>query len=150
MTFQIPRIGVRVTSCQTPDLSVQLGSHKASAFSGRGSTTPAVNFNVAIKNCPAGMSQVKYEISAPDGIVDASNGVMALAASSTAKGVGIRLTDSNDRALKFNSQYTLSSYKAATGGTYSVPLRASYYQTGSGAVTSGTANGSLVFILSYL
>ena len=50
--------------------------------------------------------------------------------------------------LKYDTQYTLGSYVTSTGGSYTIPLTAAYYQTGT-AVTAGTANGVLTFTMTY-
>ena len=84
---------------------------------------------------------------ASDG-TDATNGVIALASGSTATGIGLKLTDSSSAALKFNSLYQVSGYNAATGGSYTVPLTAAYYQTAT-SVTPGTANAVVTFTMTY-
>jgi len=52
-------------------------------------------------------------------------------------------------ALTFGSPGTLTAYSKATGGSYSIPLKAAYYQTQSGAVTPGKANAALIVTMTY-
>jgi major type 1 subunit fimbrin (pilin) len=126
-----------------------MGSHNVAELSGKGSVTKAVSFNIAINNCPAGMTNIQYQFSAPGGVTDATNGVIALTSSaSTAVGVGLKLMDSTSAALKFATQYQVAGYNAATGGSYTIALQAAYYQTGT-TVTPGTANAAVTFTMTY-
>jgi major type 1 subunit fimbrin (pilin) len=148
-SFSLTQTAVTVLSCSTPDVTVSMGSYQAATFTGKGSVTKTVGFNVAINNCPAGMTKIQYQFSAPGGVTDATNGVIALASSaSTATGVGLKLMDSTSTALKFDTQYQLTGYNTATGGSYTIPLLAAYYQTGA-SVTPGTANAVLTFTMTY-
>ena len=52
-------------------------------------------------------------------------------------------------ALTFGSPGTLTAYSKAIGGSYSIPLKAAYYQTQSGAVTPGKANAALIVTMTY-
>lgn len=147
-TFTMNSIAVNVAACSTANVTVDLGSHKQSRFTGVGSTTPAVAFNVGLSSCPAGLNAIQYQFIPLTAALDNSNGVLALSADSTATGIGVQVKDRNGNPLKFNTQYTLASYNKATGGTYSIPLTASYYQTSS-PVKPGTANSLLTFTMSY-
>jgi major type 1 subunit fimbrin (pilin) len=148
-SFSLTQTAVTTLSCSTPDVTVTMGSHNPAEFSGKGSATKAVGFNVAINNCPAGMAKIQYQFSAPGGVTDATNGVIALASSpSTATGAGLKLMDSTSAALKFGTQYQVTGYNTVTGGSYTVPLLAAYYQTGT-TVTPGTANAVMTFTMTY-
>lgn len=135
-------------ACSTPDVTVSMGSYKSAAFTGKGSSTRPVRFNVAVNSCPAGMTKILYEFDAPGGVIDTANGIIALTAPSTATGIGLKLMDRSNAALKFDTQYQLSGYNAATGGSYKIPLKAAYYQTAA-AVTAGTANAIMTFTMTY-
>jgi major type 1 subunit fimbrin (pilin) len=75
--------------------------------------------------------------------------VLALTPTSTATGIGLQLKDGNGNPLQYNTtQYTLSAYNTATGGSYTIPLTAAYYQTAA-TVTPGSANATLTFTLIY-
>jgi major type 1 subunit fimbrin (pilin) len=135
-------------ACSTPDVTVSMGLYKISAFTGKGSSTRPVRFNVAVNSCPPGMTKIQYQFDAPGGVTDTTNGVIALTAASTATGIGLKLMDRSSVALKFDTQYQLSGYNAATGGSYTIPLQAAYYQTAA-AITGGTANAIMTFTMTY-
>jgi major type 1 subunit fimbrin (pilin) len=146
--FSLTGTDIRVPSCQTPDVTVPMGTYAVSAFTGAGSSPPPVNFNLAINNCPAGMTQIQYLFEAPLGATGGVDGVTVLTGDSTAKGIGLRLRDGANAALKFDTAYRLNGYNATTGGSYTVPLKAAYYQTGT-SVTPGTANAVITFTMTY-
>lgn len=149
MSFALTSTAVTVMSCITPNVTVPMGSNPAASFKGAGSTTSPVGFNVALNSCPAGMNSIQYSFDAPGGVVNAANGVIALSSDSTATGVGLQLQDSTGKALQFGTQYTLSGYSRATGGAYTIPLKAAYSQLTGKAVTAGTANGLITFTMTY-
>ncbi|MGH8779749.1 fimbrial protein [Paraburkholderia sp.] len=146
-SFRVSPTIVTVLACSTPNVTVSMGSYKASAFTGKGSSTNPVSFDVALDRCPAGMTKIQYGFDAPGGVTDTVNGVIALTGS-TAAGIGLKLMDSSNAALKFDVQYQMSGYNAATGGSYTIPLKAAYYQTAA-SVTPGTANTVMTFTMTY-
>jgi major type 1 subunit fimbrin (pilin) len=140
---------ISVAACTTPDVTVNMGSYQQSVFKGVGSaTTPAVSFNIAVNACPTGLTKIQYQFIPLNAVLDATNGVLALSSSSTATGIGVQLKDGSGNALKYNTQYTLSGYNTSTGGSYTIPLTAAYYQTAP-AVTPGSANAVLTFTMTY-
>jgi major type 1 subunit fimbrin (pilin) len=146
--FSITKTAVTVLACTTPNVTVTMGSHKQSEFRGVGSaTTPAVSFNIAVNSCPTGLSNVQYQFIPVNAVLDTTNGVLALSASSTATGIGVQLKDNSGKALQYNTQYTLPGYNTS-GGSYTIPLTAAYYQTAP-TVTPGSANALLTFTMSY-
>ncbi|WP_244123038.1 fimbrial protein [Burkholderia gladioli] len=147
-SFSLTQTIINVAACTTPNVTVDMGSYKQSAFTGVGSTTPAVAFKVGVNACPAGLNSIQYQFIPVNAVLDSTNGVLALSSDSTASGIGLQLKDSSGKALKYNSQYTLTSYSSATGGTYTIPLTANYYQT-SASVTPGSANAVLTFTMTY-
>lgn len=149
VSFSLTPTTVVALSCSTPDLTVTMGTYLASSFTGPGSSSKPVSFNVAVNNCPAGMTSIQYQFASASGVVDASQGVIALASGSTAAGIGVQLkTGSSNTALAYNQQYTLSSYNTNTGGSYTIPLKAAYYQTGT-TVTPGRAKAIVTFSMTY-
>jgi major type 1 subunit fimbrin (pilin) len=140
---------VSVAACTTPDVTVNMGSHQQWEFNGVGSaTTPAVSFDIAVNACPSGLAKIQYQFIPVNAVLDATNGVLALSDSSTATGIGVQLKDDGGNALNYKTQYTLSGYNTATGGSYNIPLTAAYYQTAS-TVTPGSANAVLTFTMTY-
>lgn len=152
-----PRLPVTVTgnpvftvvACTTPNITVNLGTHRTSEFSGPNSATSSVNFDLALNNCPAGMSAIRYQVDAVTPIVNAQNSVVALDSSSTASGVGLQLLNGSGTPFPLGSAQSFNGYSSATGGSYTIPLRARYYQTGT-AVGPGSANSVMTFTMTYL
>jgi major type 1 subunit fimbrin (pilin) len=126
-----------------------MGSHPQSEFTGIGSATKSpVGFNIAVNACPSGLAKIQYQFIPLNAVLDATNGVLALSGSSTATGIGVQLKDGSGNALKYNTQYTLSGYNTSTGGSYTIPLTAAYYQTAP-TVTPGSADAVLTFTMTY-
>ncbi|RQS13936.1 pilus assembly protein [Burkholderia sp. Bp9002] len=149
-SFSLTPTIVKVSACTTPDVTVNMGSVMQSAFKGIGSTggmTP-IPVNVAVNACPPGLTSIQYQFIPVNAVLDSTNGVLALSSDSTATGIGLQLKDSSGNALKYNTQYTLTSYNASTGGSYTIPLKAAYYQT-SATVKPGSANAVLTFTMTY-
>ncbi len=149
-SFRVNAVAVYVKSCTTSNVTVPLGQSTTKSFKGVGSETPRVKFSVPINNCPAGLQRIGLQFSAPSGVVDANNGVIALSAESTAQGLGLKLVSvSNGKPMAFGAPgYEVAQYAPATGGSYSADFYASYVQTGA-AIKPGTANGTLIFTLLY-
>lgn len=149
--FTMPPVNIALGACTTPDVIVPLGVHAASEMAAVGATTTAVSFNIALNNCPAGMNSIQYGVAANTTVIDASRSVVALNSSSSAAGVGVQLLDTNGNALPLAAQgatnQTFSGYNASTGGSYTIPMKARYYRTGT--ITEGSANSSMTFTMSY-
>jgi major type 1 subunit fimbrin (pilin) len=149
VSYSLTQTAVTVAACTTPNVTVTMGSYMQSAFKGIGSTsTPAKAFNVAVNACPTGLNSIQYQFIPVNAVLDATNGVLALSSGSTATGIGLQLKDGSGNPLKYNTQYTLTSYSKTTGGSYTIPLTAAYYQTAA-SVTAGSANAVLTFTMTY-
>ncbi|UOB59418.1 type 1 fimbrial protein [Burkholderia pyrrocinia] len=133
-------------SCKTPDVTVDMGTVRAADMKSVGATSNPVSFKVAANNCPAGISKITYQFKAPNGVLDAAAGVVALSDDSTARGFALKLMDENGAALRFDSPYPIN--VAPTGGSYALPMKAAYYRT-SQTISSGSANAILTFTMSY-
>ncbi|WP_313701264.1 fimbrial protein [Achromobacter sp.] len=136
-------------ACTTPDVSVSLGSPKASVFTGKGSSSQLVPFDISLNGCPAGMSAIHYQIDAVTPIVDAANAVVGLDANSTATGVGVQLLDANGNPAVLGTMLPFAGYNGASGGSFKIPFRARYRQVGD-KVTPGSANAAVTFTMNYL
>ncbi|HEY1140107.1 MAG TPA: fimbrial protein [Lysobacter sp.] len=138
-------------SCITPDVEVDLGRHHMSEFTGSGYTTTAVDFDIKLNSCPAGMNSITYRIDPATTVQIAAQSVVALDATSTATGVGIQLLDGAGAAhpLGAGTDRIFSGYNATTGGSFTIPLKARYYQTGP-SVAPGKANTTMMFTMTYL
>lgn len=137
-----------VLACTTPNVNVSLGTHRSSEFGGPNTFTAAVNFNVALNYCPAGLNSIKYQIDAATPVVNAANSVVALDGTSTATGVGVQLLDGSGNVFPLGSAKSFGGYNSTTGGSYTIPFQARYYQTGT-AVGPGTANSAMTFTMTY-
>ncbi|WGS47927.1 pilus assembly protein (plasmid) [Burkholderia sp. JSH-S8] len=149
VSYSLTSTIINVAACTTPNVTVNMGSTMQSAFKGIGSsTTPPVAVNVAVNACPSGLTSIQYQFNPVNAVLDSTNGVLALSSDSTASGIGLQLKDNSGNALKYNTQYTLTSYNTSTGGSYTIPLKAAYYQT-SATVKPGSANAVLTFTMTY-
>lgn len=171
-------INIVSRTCETPDVSVAMGTHKISEFSGKDSFTEWKNFSIALNNCPAFNGY--YQSTGPNwssngsvGNLDSrknnvlqvrldptraavlpDQGIMSLnpsAAGDTpaATGIGLQVADSSGTPL---SLATLSASgitpQAVEGASYSIPFKARYIQTGD-SVTAGPANATATFTINY-
>ncbi|MBP0591325.1 type 1 fimbrial protein [Paraburkholderia sp. LEh10] len=134
-------------TCTTPDIPVQLGTHYPSELPSVGSTTTAVPFNIGLNDCPAGMNGILYEIDPVTSVVDSAQSVVALDSSSTATGVGVQLLDGTGTVFPLGTAKPFSAYNPGTGGSYTIPLQARYYRTGT--LTPGPANSSMTVTMTY-
>ncbi|TKU37308.1 type 1 fimbrial protein [Citrobacter sp. wls716] len=130
-------------SVTTPSVDVPMRDHDKSEFSGAGSTTDWVSFDIGL-NCDVG-ARINVRIDAPADASAGSQGVMQLD-SGGASGVGIQLHYRPDDAVV---QYGLERfYWQSVYGDEIVQLKARYYQT-AGTITPGAANGTATFTLTY-
>ena len=145
-------IQVSVLSCSTPNVTVPMGDYPKSAFKGVGSTTNPVRFKVAVNGCPAAMKSVSIAFAEPNKrYINVAQGVVQLSSDSTAKGIGLKLTQASDGTpmLLDTSGYLLRGYDPVKGGSMEIVFDAAYYQAES-KVTPGTANAVVEFTMSYL
>ncbi|WP_058913363.1 fimbrial protein [Entomohabitans teleogrylli] len=135
-------------TCTTPDVTVTLKDVSVNQFTGIGSSAAKTHFDLRFNSCPPNMNSIDYSFAATTPILDASNGVVALNAASTADGVGIQLLREDSTPVTFNSLYRLDSYSPTYGGNYTVPLIAGIYQTDN-AVSAGSVHSAVTFTLNY-
>lgn len=137
-------------ACVTPDVQVPLDAASVKAFTGVGSTTGAKSFNIAVNSCPPGLNSVSYQLDAASGItvVNASQGVIGLGSSATAKGIGLQIKDNSNNPVSFGSMHATTGYNRASGGSFTIPLKALYYQTAS-TLSAGSVVSQAVFTMSY-
>lgn len=138
-----------VVACQTPDVQVPLGKWPQTTFTGIGSTSGTKPVNLNLNSCPPGLNSITYRIDPVTAVVNAAKSVVALDASSSATGVGVQLLDgTGTQPFPLQTWTTFTGYDAATGGDYTIPLNARYYQTAA-TVTTGMANSSMTFTMQY-
>ncbi|HCB1501503.1 TPA: fimbrial protein [Klebsiella michiganensis] len=127
----------------TPSVDVPMGDHDKSEFSGAGSTTDWVSFDIGL-TCDIG-ARINVRIDATADASAGSQGVMQ-PDSGGATGVGIQLHyRPDDAAVQYGQERF---YWQSVYGDDIVQLKARYYQT-AGTVTPGTANGTATFTLTY-
>lgn len=170
-------LNVTLPTCTTPDFSVALGKWSTERFAGKGSTTPWVAANITLTNCGlfsgSNVSSANYwsdnsdssstkmqwntwslSLSPVTSVLNSANGIMALDNSngSAATGIGIQIS-AGDAAT---ADAGIIDFSSPVSGTFSsdgavnvtLPLSARYIQT-EDSVTSGTANGKLIYTVSY-
>ena len=138
---------VGLTACTTPNVSVDMGNHKTSEFLGVGSFASPTAFKIALNNCPAGINTVKYQLDPVTATANPNTSILALNASSTAKGIAVQILDDSGKPFQLSKPMTFTGYNTS-GGSVSIPLSARYYQTSS-PITPGSANASLTFTMTY-
>jgi len=148
VSYVLTSTAVTVLACTTPDVSVPLGTHWTNELKGVGTTTSAVSFNISVNNCPAGMSSVQYRIDPTTSVLNKASSVVALDSDSTATGMGVQLLNSSGTVFPLSTNTKFSGYVGGTGGSYTIPMQARYYQTGA-AVGAGTANTSMTLTMTY-
>ncbi|KML59303.1 hypothetical protein VL15_11540 [Burkholderia cepacia] len=135
-------------TCSAPNQTVTLPSARPSQFSGIGSTAGAKRFQLQVDNCPRGYNRIGYLLNPVGGAIAGSPGVLPLGAGSSAKGVRIRVADDKGVAATFDTSIRVDAYDKATGGSYAIPMQASYIQTAA-AITPGTVSGAMTVLLDY-
>ncbi|WP_202300857.1 fimbrial protein [Dryocola clanedunensis] len=132
-------------SIAQPSISIPLKDHKDDEFVRVGYTTEYADFNIAL-TCNAG---TKYSAKITGTAVAGTTGVIALdspTASTTAKGIGVWITDQNNASWNIGTQYALGT--STNGGAVNIPMRARYYQYQE-KVTPGNASATATMTLTY-
>jgi major type 1 subunit fimbrin (pilin) len=139
-----------VGACITPDVQVLLDTVPVTAFAGVGSTAGAKPFNIAVNSCPPGLNTVRYQLDAASGIavVDASRGVLGLDGAASASGVGVQVRDASNNPVPLGSMRATSGYNSSAGGSFTIPLKAMYYQVAS-SIRGGSVASQAVLTMSY-
>ncbi len=148
VTFRISATAVQPSTCRTPDVVVDLGTHMTHRFTGPGSTTPPRLFQFALNDCPAGLNGITYRIDARSAIVAADKAVVALNAASGATGVGVQLLDAAGDPMRLGTPIDVPGYDTRRDADYAIPLGARLYQTGS-VVTAGAVRAEVTVTLDY-
>ncbi|CAJ0709662.1 fimbrial protein [Ralstonia thomasii] len=134
-------------TCSVPSQTVDLPPTIVRKLTGVGSVAGVSDFQIKINSCPKGYNRVGYTLEPMGGVAD-SPGVLPLSADSTVKGVKIRLADRNGVAAQFGTSIKVDDYNTTTGGSYAIPMQASYLQT-EAAVTPGSVKGAVSLRLDY-
>jgi len=132
-------------SCQTPSVNAPMGKHRSSEFEAIGSVVGQTAFNIQLTGCSSGIGSISYQLDPVNTTWNAAQGIFNVNAGG-ATGVGIQITDGNNSPISLRTvkQFLVS----PSPGSYSIPLRAAYYQTAN-TVTAGAANAALQFTIIY-
>ena len=142
--------GFQVTpsTCATSaQKSVPMPKVAPSTLPAMGATSGTTPFSIQLSNCPASIQQIAYQLDAPDGVVNAINGVFLANANSTSKGMGIAIKDTSNQPVSLSARHPIVDFRPGAGAAYTIMLNAQYYRTG--AITAGTVNGELIYSVFY-
>ncbi|MGH8038987.1 MAG: fimbrial protein [Stenotrophomonas sp.] len=138
-----------VPSCSTPNVTVNLGSHKDSDFpsigSQRGASGTYSDFSIDLTRCYTEWTSLSYSLHPLNGAVAGMPGLMNLTPASSARGVGIRLMDRSNRYIALD---TATQINLASGSRY-ILLRAAIERTALGTFAGGSVQGQVEFSISY-
>ncbi|XVO79124.1 fimbrial protein [Pseudomonas chlororaphis] len=159
-TLELPETGIYATiqlsgtvtpitgTCSVPSQTVILPKGLLNKLGNVGSTIGMKNFQVKINNCPKGYNRIGYLLEPVGGVIENAPGVLPLTGGSTASGVNIQITDDKGNPATLGTSLTVDAYNKATGGSYAIPMQASYIRTDVTAAP-GTVNGALNVFLDY-
>lgn len=141
--------------------TVQMGQVRTSTFTDKGVKSPAVGFNIVLTGCKTGaepeldadnkpISPNDKTVAVGFSAVQAGSGnkdVLSLTrGTGSARGIGLQLNDRAGEVVPLDGTPTASI--ALNDDRVEVPFTAAYISTDKN-VTSGTANASVVFTLTY-
>ncbi|WP_240922270.1 fimbrial protein [Burkholderia cepacia] len=135
-------------TCSVPNQKVTLPSVSPRKFGDVGSVAGTYSFQVRVENCPKGYNRVGYSLNPVGGVIANAPGVLPVGADTTAKGVQIRIANNAGTPVTFDQSIKLDAYNKATGGSFAIPMQASYIKTGP-TVDTGTVSGSMVVLMDY-
>lgn len=141
---------LNASSCETPDVSVQMGDdYYLHEFTNAGSTPRTVKFNIGLNKCESGIQKITYSLKANSQIIDQQQGIVALNSNSTAKGIGLKLMDDAGQPIALGTTYPFNGF-STTGTDFNIPLSAAYYRLATDELKAGSANAEVTFIVNYL
>lgn len=144
-------------TCQTPDVAVPMGKYKTTDFTGVGSTSQWVDFNIELDNCPGNYPayfQAKNQMSLLINPVYGNptpDSFSLKSGTGSATGIDMQVRKQNDTSL-ITMGTGFDPMGPVTGNTgitrFRIPLQARYLQSG-GQVTPGSAESALTFTINY-
>ncbi|KVG68301.1 fimbrial protein [Burkholderia pseudomultivorans] len=135
-------------TCEVPDQNVKLPPVTSGQLHGIGATAGDTPFNLAVTGCPRGFNRVGYTLLPAGGSVPDGSGTLPLLPESSATGASIHVVDASGMPPKFGASLPVTAYSKDAGGSYQIPMRASYVQT-AGKVTGGSVRAAIVVLLDY-
>lgn len=162
-------LNIVAQTCETPNITKSLGDFTLDVLQGVGTTTPTVDVDVALNQCPAfygsyrndvnrepstpqdlfRRNAINFKIDPTGDVLDFDNGVIALSTGG-ATGMGVQILDGNGNPMKFGQMLPSNLVLNMTSsGSYTLKLGARYYQVNP-TTTPGPANASVTMTLEYL
>lgn len=135
-------------TCSVPNQTVTLPPVNIKKFGDIGSTAGTQSFQIRVDKCPSGYNRVGYMLDPVGGATVNAPGVLPRGAGMTAEGVQISVADAAGTPVTFNRSIKLDAYDKTTGGSYAIPMQASYIRTGQ-TVGIGTVSGAMVVLMDY-
>ncbi|QTT88597.1 fimbrial protein [Pseudomonas chlororaphis] len=135
-------------TCSVPSQTVKLPKTLLQRLERIGSTAGTQSFQIQVNNCPKGYNRIGYTLAPVGGVITNSPGVLPLAGGSTASGIKIRVESAQGTPATLNTSISLSEYKKAEGGSFVIPMQASYIRTDTVA-KPGTVNGAMTVFMDY-
>ncbi|AJO79741.1 MULTISPECIES: fimbrial protein [Pseudomonas] len=135
-------------TCSVPSQTVKLPKTVMNLMDRVGSTAGTQNFQIRINDCPKGYNRIGYTLDPVGGVIANSPGVLPLASGSTASGVKIRVENTQGAPASLGTSITVDGYSKTAGGSFVIPMQASYIRTDTVA-KPGTVNGAMTVYLDY-
>ncbi|WP_231103253.1 fimbrial protein [Pseudomonas chlororaphis] len=135
-------------TCSVPSQTVKLPKTLIQRLERIGSTAGTQSFQIQINNCPKGYNRIGYTLDPVGGVIANSPGVLPLAGGSTASGIKIRVENAQGAPATMGSSITVDGYSKAAGGSFVIPMQASYIRTDTVA-KPGTVNGAMTVFMDY-
>ncbi|WP_447776363.1 fimbrial protein [Pseudomonas chlororaphis] len=135
-------------TCSVPSQTVKLPKTLIQRLERIGSTAGTQSFQIQVNNCPKGYNRIGYTLDPVGGVIENSPGVLPLAGGSTASGIKIRVENAQGTPATMGSSITVDGYSKAAGGSFVIPMQASYIRTDTVA-TPGTVNGAMTVFVDY-
>ncbi|MEE9098803.1 fimbrial protein [Pseudomonas nitroreducens] len=153
-SYIINPVNFQTLACTAEGGDVMLDDVHKGAFASA-ITLKTKPFQFTLRNCPAGMNTIQYQLDPIGSIISATNGTFQNASGADmAQGVGLRITDeSNTSPIRFgDSSYVVQNYDPSAGNqTLPIKMNVSYYRTGTAEqVTGGLVRGIAQLTLFYL
>ena len=143
-------IVLNAASCETPSVPVAMGDdYQLHEFREAGAKPRTVRFDIDLNQCQTGIKKVTYSLKANTQVIDATKGIVALNAGSTAKGIGLQVMNEAGQPIAFDTTYPFDAF-TTTGLNFKIPLSAAYYRLGNEELSAGSANTEVTFIVNYL
>lgn len=146
--FSLAKLRIATVGCQlkAKSVSVPMGNVSVKLITNANSGNPGTKFTISLA-CFAGTRAfiTATDMTSPNNQTD----ILSLTKSSTAKGVGIRVSDSENKAISYGPDGKILVAGSSQGGEVSVLLTARYVPTASSAITPGSADAIATFTLAY-